>query len=226
MKRLDKYGSTNVPFTADDGWKKGSVMVHVPNTNQSYISELASPWFLVSGIHYCPLLEVIKAACQSPKSETYHWVPFKLLHQISSTHLQTYTDIYNSNAMLKEDTKIRAMGRHPDNDPDTEITILAMLFWSDSTHLTSFGTATVWPIYLYFGNLSKYACGRPNARAAHHITYIPSVGLNPDLYAQVCLSLPSCLTLSRTFTQELIILQQWQKFCTFSRSNLCKRFGV
>jgi len=226
MKRLDKYGSTNVPFTADDGWKKGLVTVHVPNTNQSYISELASPQFLVSGIHYHPLLEVIKAACQSPKSEMYHWVPFKLLHQTSSTHLQTYTDIYNSNAMLEEDAKIRAMGQYPDDNPDTEIAILAMLFWSDSTHLTSFGTATVWPIYLYFGNLSKYACRRPNAHAAHHIAYIPLVGLNPNLYAQVCLSLPSCLTLSKTFTQELIILQQQQKFCAFSRSNLCKRYGV
>jgi len=117
MKRLDKYGSTNVPFAADDGWKKGSVTVHVPNTSQRYTSESASPQFLVSGIHYCPLLEVIKAACQSPKSETYHWVPFKLLHQTPLTHMRTYTDIYNSDAMLKEDAKIRAMEQHPDNDP-------------------------------------------------------------------------------------------------------------
>jgi len=60
--------------------------------------------------------------------------------------------------MLEEDTKIRALGQHPNDDPDTEVAILAMLFWSDLTHLASFGTASLWPIYLYFGNLSKYPC--------------------------------------------------------------------
>ena len=73
MKWLDKYGSTDVPFAADDDWKKGSVTIHVPNTNHKYASESASSQFLVSGILYHPLLEVIKAACQSSKSEAYHW---------------------------------------------------------------------------------------------------------------------------------------------------------
>jgi len=228
MKQLDEYGSTDVPFTADDDWKKGLVMIHVPNMNHKYASESASPQFLVSGILYCPLLEVIKAACQSSKSEAYHWVPFKLIHQTPLVYLWAYTDIYNSKSMLEEDAKIRAKGRHPDDNPDTEITILAMLFWSDSTHLTNFGTASVWLIYLYFGNLSKYACGRPNACAAHHLAYIPSVSLGPDLYAhwQDCLTPPSSPTLSKTFTKRLIKLQQCLNFCISSRLNLCKRYGI
>ena len=203
-------------------------MIHVPNANHKYTSELASPQFLVSGILYHPLLEVIKAACQSSKLEAYHWVPFKLIHQTPSAHLQAYTDIYNSEAMLEEDMKIRAKGQHPDDNPDTEIAILAMLFWSDSTHLTNFGTASVWLIYLYFGNLSKYACGRPNACAVHHLAYILSVSIDPDLYAhwQDCLPLPSSLTLSKTFTKRLIKLQQCLNFCISSRLNLCKRYGI
>jgi len=133
-------------------------MLHLPKANCKYASESASPQFCVSGISYCPLLEVIKRACQSPQSKEYHWVLFKLVHQTQapSENLQVYTDIYNSDAMLEEDAKIRALGRHPDDDPNTEVAILAMLFWSDSTHLASFGTASLWPIYLYFGNLSKY----------------------------------------------------------------------
>lgn len=187
MARLDKHGSTDVPFAAKDGWKQGSVTLHLPKAGHKYASESASPQFCVTGIPYRPLLEVIKRACQSPQSsKKYHWVPFKLVHQTQapSAHLRVYTDIYNSDAMLEEDAKIRALGRHPDDDPNTEVAILAMLFWSDSTHLTSFGTASLWPIYLYFGNLSKYARGRPNARAAHHIAYIPSVSLKPALCIQ------------------------------------------
>ena len=178
LARLDKYGSTGVPFAADDDWKEGSVTLHVPSAKKKHASESESPQFSISGISYRPLLEVIKAACQSPQSKKYHWVPFKLIHQTPTTHSRAYTDIYNSDAMLEEDARIRALERQTDDDPETEIAVLAMLFWSDSTHLTSFGTVSLWPVYLYFGNLSKYARGQPNARAAHHIAYIPSVSFD------------------------------------------------
>ena len=182
LARLDKHGSSDIPFAAKDGWKAGSVTLHVPNSKHKHASESASPQFRVSGIYHRPLLEVIKAACQGDQAKQYHWVPFKLVQQSQSAHMRAYTDIYNSDAMLEEDIKIRAMGRHPDDDPNTEVAVLAMLLWSDSTHLASFGTASLWPVYLYFGNLSKYVRARPNAHAAHHIAYIPSVSLDPNLH--------------------------------------------
>jgi len=37
-----------------------------------------------------------------------------------------------------------------------EKVIAMLMFWSDATHLVTFGTAKLWPIYLHFGNLSKY----------------------------------------------------------------------
>ena len=84
--------------------------LHVPKVKHSYASESASLQFQVSRIHYCPLLEVIKAACQSNQAKQYHWVPFKLVYQSPLAHQQAYTDICNSDAMLEEDTKIRALG--------------------------------------------------------------------------------------------------------------------
>lgn len=188
LARLDKYGSSDVPFAAEDGWKKGSVTLHVPNTKCKHASESASPQFCVSGIQYRPLLELIKAACQSSQAKEYHWVPFKLVHQSPSADVRVYTDIYNSDAMLEEEAKIRALPPHPEDDSDTEVAVLAMLFWSDSTHLATFGTASLWPVYLYFGNHSKYARGRPNARTAYHVAYIPSVSLDPILRLQANLS--------------------------------------
>jgi len=43
LARLDKYRSTDVPFAAKDGWKKGLVMLHIPKVKHSYASESASP---------------------------------------------------------------------------------------------------------------------------------------------------------------------------------------
>ena len=35
------------------------------------------------------------------------------------------------------------------------------MFWSDSTQLTQFGTAKLWPLYVFFGNESKYRRCQP-----------------------------------------------------------------
>jgi hypothetical protein len=48
------------------------------------------------------------------------------------------------------------------------------MFWSDATHLAAFGTAKMWPIYMTFGNLSKYIRCKPNSGAIKHLAYIPS----------------------------------------------------
>ncbi|KAJ3569072.1 hypothetical protein NP233_g5289 [Leucocoprinus birnbaumii] len=47
------------------------------------------------------------------------------------------------------------------------------MLWSDATHLADFGSASLWPIYCYFGNQSKYERLKPSNFAAHHIAYIP-----------------------------------------------------
>lgn len=89
--------------------------------------------------------------------------------------LRVFTDCYNSDAMLEEDEIIRKMERIPSDDPNTEYVALPMLLWSDETVLSSFGSAKLWPIYLYIGSLSKYVRGRPTEFAAHHLAYIPDV---------------------------------------------------
>jgi len=49
--------------------------------------------------------------------------------------------------------------------------IVALMFWSDATHLTSFGDEKLWPLYLYFGNNSKYEWCRPSNYLCEHVAY-------------------------------------------------------
>jgi hypothetical protein len=53
--------------------------------------------------------------------------------------------------------------------------VIGMMIWSDSTHLASFGTTSFWPIYLYFGNQSKYTHAKPSEFAPHHLAYISKI---------------------------------------------------
>ncbi len=56
-----------------------------------------------------------------------------------------------------------------------EKVITTLMFWFDTTHLASFSTAKLWPIYLLFGNLSKYVRCQPNSDATKYVAYIPSL---------------------------------------------------
>ena len=127
--------------------------------------------FEVHGIYYHRLLEVIKAGYQSSDTSKYHWIPFKLFCKPSGPipgraeadveppeDIQVFTEIYNSDAMFQEDVKIclklegAAAGSESDSDLDVKIAIAPILVWSDSMHLANFGTASLWPIYVFFGS--------------------------------------------------------------------------
>lgn len=56
-----------------------------------------------------------------------------------------------------------------------ERVVVPIMGYSDSTHLASFGTASICPGYLWFGSQSKYSRAKPSKFAAHHLVYFPSV---------------------------------------------------
>lgn len=75
--------------------------------------------------------------------------------------------------MLRADEEVNSLPCECGDD--YERVVMPLMFWSNATQLANFGDASLWPIYLFFGNQSKYMCGKPSAGACHHITYIPKV---------------------------------------------------
>jgi Plavaka transposase len=68
-----------------------------------------------------------------------------------------------------------------------ERAVVPLMFWSDSTHLTSFGTAKLWPIYMFFRSQNKLLRMKPTAHVCHHVAYIPSVSScarSPGMYKE------------------------------------------
>jgi len=87
-------------------------------------------------------------------------------------------EIYHSDAMLEAHDEINKL---PHTSDDTlERVIAPLMVWSDSTQLANFGSASLWPFYLYFGNESKYTRGKPTANACHHLAYIPTVRISTN----------------------------------------------
>jgi Plavaka transposase len=176
LKRLDEH-KQHTQFPSKDGWKETSVKIRLPaeKTSLSSTSEDEAPEFEVNGVFYRPLTDVIISAFQEAAAETFHITPFRLFWQRFEDEPaeRVISELYNSDAMIAEHQKIQVQPREPGCTLETVVG--AIMLWSDSTHLANFGTASLWPIYVYFGNQSKYTRGKPTSFAAHHIAYIPSV---------------------------------------------------
>ena len=187
-KRLDDFhpsapeqgSSTSTSATGSgskflgDGWIEASVPISLPGDGVSHSSDTTAPVFHVKGLLYRKPLEVLKVAYQEPSAAQFHISPFEEYWKPSpdSPPERIYSELYNSDAYIQEHEKVRC---RPRPDCELEIVIAPIMLWSDSTHLTSFGHASLWPIYLYIGGLSKYTRAKPTSFSAHHFAYIPKV---------------------------------------------------
>lgn len=201
---IDKYYHPKGIFSQKDGWVEGSVDLPLPKTGIKYPSEDAIPTFRVGGIYHRKLAPLLRSAAEDLRfGNQYHWIPNRLFwtprapgsapNGIPAKPLRVFTDGFNSNAMLRDFEELRARPRNPADAPSVEYGIFSIRLWSDTLHLTSFGSASLWPIYLYLGNLSKYIRGMPTEFAAHHLAYIPSVRA---LYIWITLSANKMVDLS------------------------------
>ncbi|KAF9470573.1 hypothetical protein BDN70DRAFT_821197, partial [Pholiota conissans] len=177
VKHLDQFNNgPNSALCGSDGWIQTSLKIPVPCGGFCFPSEEEAPVFAVEGFFYRRPLEVIRSAFSEKTAEDFHQAPFKEYWQSSenSPPERIYSKLYNSDAYLDEHQRIRAQNCEP--RPQLETVVAAIMLWSDSTQLTNFGSASLWPIYLYLGNLTKYVRLKPSSFAAHHLAYIPKLG--------------------------------------------------
>jgi len=150
------------------------VNIKVPSGSKHVAPQTLS----IPGLYYCQIVPLIKEAFESPISLQFHLSPFKLFrkHPTRDDSERIYSEMYDSDVFLDEHDKVQ---RSPTDDAmcKREKVVAALMFWSDVTHLATFGTAKLWPIYMLFGNLSKYVRCQPNSSAMKHLAYIP---LFPD----------------------------------------------
>jgi hypothetical protein len=158
------------PFSSD-GWREVSVDIEIPVPSKNTPPKT----FSVPGLHSRSIIQIIKAVWGSISSAQFHLTPFKRIHinQTTGNETRIYDEVYTSDVWIDAHDKLQKQPNEP--GCQLEKVIAGLMFWSDSTHLTSFGTSSVWPVYMYFANLSKYIRAKPNSGACHHVAYIPYV---------------------------------------------------
>ncbi|KAF8960115.1 hypothetical protein BDZ97DRAFT_1922371 [Flammula alnicola] len=159
-----------------DGWKESEVTIQVPDGKPH--SPGSIPTFSVSGLFHRSLVQVITSTVQEASARFFHYTPFRSFWKTEDKLPQQIFDkLYSSDVMLDAHAKLQSQPCEP--GCTLERVVLGLMLWSDSTHLASFGSASLWPIYLFFGNQSKWTRVKPTTNSCHHIVYIPKL---PDSF--------------------------------------------
>ena len=116
-------------------------------------------------------------------------MPFKKTWKspVTGHEQRVYDELYVSDTWNQAQDNI--MKQRRDDECKLERVIAGLMFWSDSTRLAQFGHASAWPVYLFFGNLSKYDRANPQSGCCHPIAFIPSVSfLVLSFFLTLCFS--------------------------------------
>ena len=134
-------------------FQHADIHISIPSGNKDIAPCLVS----IPGLYFRKLTVLIKEAFESPLSSKFHFTPFRMYctRPDGKGDECLFSEVYDLNVFWEEHNKVQ---RAPTDDLTCkrEKVIAVLMFWSDATHLATFGTAKLWPIYLLFGNLSKY----------------------------------------------------------------------
>ncbi|KAG0698052.1 hypothetical protein DFH29DRAFT_1003197 [Suillus ampliporus] len=155
-----------------EGWIETDVTIKVPSWK---VDASGGHLFKVPGFHYRPLVSAIREAFSDAQAKAFHLWPFRRLwtDPNDGNMYRVYDELYTSDAWIQAHDDLQKQPKEP--DCALEQVIAGLMFSSDATQLANFGNASAWPLYLFFGNLSKYAHAKPDSGACHLIGFLPSL---------------------------------------------------
>jgi hypothetical protein len=158
----------------DAGWRKTQVTIKVPFSRTT--AQPGALPYVAAELYYRPLISVIREKLSNAQdNELFHYEPYLL--RWSAPHLPCEVNIqgelYTSPAFMNAHSELQSSPGEP--GCDLPRVVVAVMFSSDATHLTSFGNAKLWPVYMYFGNESKYRRCKPSCNLCNHVAYFHKV---------------------------------------------------
>jgi hypothetical protein len=134
-------------------------------------------------LYHRSLVQVIKERISdSHTAAQFHLEPYELLWKRTDQHkeVKMHGELYTSEAFREAHQALQTLPLEP--DCDLQRVVVALMFWSDATHLTQFGNSQLWPCYLFIGNESKYRRCKPSCNLCSHVAYFQKVSAEHLIY--------------------------------------------
>lgn len=168
----------------DSGWKTSEVRIDVP-VHSRMPQGKGVETHTVGTLHHRSVVAIVEEKIRNADESLFfhldgHELRWKPDEEDGSPEFRVLSELYNSEAFLEAQRLVRS-------SPPTEAlkdctlprVVVGLSFWSDATHLSTFSSSKLWPLYMVFGNDSKYRRGKGAAEACYHVAYFDSVSATP-----------------------------------------------
>ena len=163
----------------DAGWTSTPVSISVPFQPRCSVPSPENAHarsYTVGDFHHQKLVSIIKEKITCLEmSHQFHFEPYELLwhpsHLLEPVRVQG--ELYSSPAFID----VHRYLQNSPGEPGCNLprVVVALMYFSNSTHLTTFGNAKLWPLYQHFGNDSKYPRCKPTSNLCEHVAYFLTV---------------------------------------------------
>jgi hypothetical protein len=158
----------------DAGWRRSMVKIQVP-----FHRNLTNPGpreYFVTNFYHRSLTSIIREKLSKDLDiRHFHYEPYELFWNPPhiKEEIRLYGEFYTSPAFNAAHQDLQA----GPGEPGCALPriVIALMFWSDATTLSNFGSAKLWPLYLFFGNESKYRRCKPSNNLCEHVAYFEEV---------------------------------------------------
>ena len=167
----------------DNDWTSTPIRIKVPF--HSRMEHPGQEEFEAGKLHHRSLVSIIRDKVSGPDFHHLHLEPYELYWQPGDSEdsqaVKVHGELYSSAVFVEAHRTLQ--DSPPEPGCDLQRFIIAMMFASDGTELTAFSDAKLWPLYLRFGNDSKYRRSKPSCNTFEHVAYFETVSL-PNLSLQ------------------------------------------
>jgi hypothetical protein len=160
---------------ADASWMPTPVTISVPfhrNTPHPGNRE-----FVIPDFYHRSVVTILRERLASSDARHFHFEPFELHWQPESqpNSVRVHGELYTSPAFLAAHEELQSSP--PEPGCSLQRVVVGLMFASDATHMTTFGAASLWPLYMHFGNDSKYRRSKPSLHLCNHVAYFQKVSI-------------------------------------------------
>lgn len=177
-RQLGSLGSEDArpwPLDWDAGWVQEPVVLTIPFHERT--ANPGNKTFRAKDFYCRSIIAILRERLARADSHHFHYEPYELFWEPhhDKEPIRVYGELYTS----REFNRIHQELQNSPPEPGCKLphVVVGLMFSSDTTHLTQFGDAKLWPIYLFFGNDSKYRRCKPSSHLCNHLAYLQKVSL-------------------------------------------------